>query len=437
MNRTGTLAAALLACAVASPAAAQIESRIPIALFVVPGDEASVEPAAVVEHLMGENIGVYRGFKLVPPEAVLSAAEHAKVDKKRQEARTRLQKGKSAYENLDLDEAVKRLGAARTGYEQQALFVTGQREYLDVLAHLGAAQVLGGNDAAGIATFRRMLQLSPTATLDAQVFPPKILERFAAAQREARGAPRCLVTVEANIPGARVYVDGAFRGVSPVRAEDLACGEHYVGIQATGYQAYVEKVTVGAGEVSAAVSVQMMPHPEGEKMIALLQSLAAVPAGDAVPEPLHELGRWFGADQAIAAIVRKSGDQVTVTAGVYDLMGRARIKAARQTFARHAPGFAGDIDVFTSSLYLDIGGKTIATFTGHDEEPDARRAAPGKRAAPGEPVYAKWWFWVGVAAAVGAAVVVPVVLFTGKGGGAAPDGRGGAFVPGVDPFNRP
>jgi len=413
MSRTRTsqlLIAASVALLWASPAAAQIESRIPIALFVVPADEAAIEPAAVIEHVMGENLGAYRGFKLLMPETVLDAAEQARVDKRRQEARTRLAKGKSLYENLELDEAVKRLKASREDYEQNGVFVNGQREYLDVLAHLGAALVLSGSEAEGTGVFKRMLQVSPAAALDAQIFPPKILDRFAAAQKEIKGGPRCLVTVEASIPGARVYVDGAFRGAVPVRAEDLSCGGHWVAIRATGYQAHLEKVSVSAGEVSAAVSAQLVPHPEGEKMLAQLAKLNGAAPGDAVPEPIAELGRWFSADQAVAVFVRKSGDQVTVAAAIYDLIGRARIKGARQTFARYAPTFAGDVDLFMSSLYLDIGGKTIATFTGQDDEPDARRAAPGRKADADEPIYRKWWFWVGVAAAVGVAGGVQVRL---------------------------
>lgn len=427
-------AVALVVLTTPEAAHAQIESRIPIAIFAVPGDPDSLDAAALVEHAMEENVGAYRGFRLVPAESVLDRAAWDRVERARQEARVNLAKGRTLYENLDLGEAVKRLSAARQSYERHMLFGGAEKEHMDVLAFLGASHILQGSEGAGTEVFRRMVLLNPAASFDAQVFPPKIIDRFDAVRRDLRAAPRCVITAEANIPGARVYVDGRFRGATPVRVEEIYCGEHYVTIRARGCLPHHEIVKVAAGEVAASVSVQLIPPGQGERVAGLAGALGETPPGDAVPDALAELGRLLGVDQAIVAVAKRSGDQISVHASVYDLMGRSRIKSGKQVFARYAPSFAGDIDIFTASLYLDIGGKQIATAGGADDEMDSRRAPAGRgKTADAEPIHQQWWFWAGIVLVIGAAVGVPLAVFSGKGS-AAPPPVGPEGPPGFEPF---
>jgi hypothetical protein len=418
----------------AAPAAdAQIESRIPIAVFAVPADADSLDAAALIEQAMEENVGAYRGFRLVPAESVLDRAAWDRVEKARTEARVNLAKGRTLYENLDLGEAVKRLSAARQSHERHMLFGGAQKDHMDALAYLGASHILQGSESAGTEVFRRMVLLNPSASLDTHVFPPKIIERFEAVRKDLRATPRCVITAEANIPGARVFVDGRFRGATPVRVEEIFCGEHYLTIRARGCLPHHEMVKVSAGEVAVSVSVQLVPPGQGERVAALAAALGDAPAGDAIPDALSEIGRLLGVDQAIVAVAKRNGDQISVAASVYDLMGRSRIKSGRQTFARYAPSFAGDVDIFTASLYLDIGGKQIAT-AGAEDEMDSRRAPSGKdKSADAEPFHRKWWFWAGIVLVIGAAVGIPLAVFSGKGS-AAPPPEGPAGPPGFEPF---
>lgn len=56
-----------------------------------------------------------------------------------------------------------------------------------------------------------------------------------------------LLHIEADVPGARVFIDRRFIGVAPVTAEDLTPGSHQLNVSAEGYEGIAMPIEVTAG----------------------------------------------------------------------------------------------------------------------------------------------------------------------------------------------
>ncbi len=65
--------------------------------------------------------------------------------------------------------------------------------------------------------------------------------------------------VRTNPPGAAVTVDGVSRGVTPLSLEDVAYGEHEVGVGLTGFSSVSQRVTISATETVATVGLTLTP----------------------------------------------------------------------------------------------------------------------------------------------------------------------------------
>jgi hypothetical protein len=62
-----------------------------------------------------------------------------------------------------------------------------------------------------------------------------------------------LLRIEADVPGAQVFLDRRFVGVAPVTAEDVTPGTHQLNVSAEGYEGIVMPVEVTAGRREIAV----------------------------------------------------------------------------------------------------------------------------------------------------------------------------------------
>lgn len=66
------------------------------------------------------------------------------------------------------------------------------------------------------------------------------------------------IRVLTNVPGAKVYLDGAEKGEAPMDLKDVKPGEHVVEVRADGYETREERVAINAGQ-SAVYKLDLQP----------------------------------------------------------------------------------------------------------------------------------------------------------------------------------
>ncbi|MFH1810146.1 MAG: PEGA domain-containing protein [Pseudomonadota bacterium] len=152
------------------------------------------------------------------------------------DAEARLAAGKSAYENLEADQAVEQLTQACERFETGYAAVQTPDKMVE--AHVFLASVLlqtGSLDKARI-HYRTALYLDPKLDLDPNRFAPEDIEALEIVRREIIQEETGSADITSAPVSARVYIDGVYRGTTPVKVTDLPRGYHYLLVERDGYE---------------------------------------------------------------------------------------------------------------------------------------------------------------------------------------------------------
>jgi hypothetical protein len=280
-----------------------------------------------------------------------------------------LKRALEAYAALRLDEALAALRALSASAEKLGGADLDTHQLGELYLHLAlCAQELGQNDAAWDA-FVRSARIDPTRALDPARVPPRATTIHRRAQQEL--GQLTPVELELRLPqGARARIDGDEGHASGPVGRKLVPGPHFVRVDAPGFEDFRGMVTLNSRSEVFAPNLRTLEAPaiadEGEALSARLER-----AGDGWRLSLR--GRQAGVTLEASSPVRAQSAEAVAARLVERVMG----------------------------------------------------APPPRRV----PVYKKWWLWtvVGVAAAAGVAIAVPVAL--SQRGGVAPGSAGGALEP--------
>jgi len=216
-------AAQVLALVVAvwlTAVAGRVWGRQPSATFLVFAADSEAEVgAARVFRVISKNMRQTRSFTFVDADSVLSKRQ--KGPQPSFVAKELYLRGREAYDNLELNQAVKLLKQAARDLDARLDEVVDRALFTDVYVYWGSALVLNGKKKRGEKIYRKLLMCNPEAELDPMVFPPSLAATFNRVAGEVRRSGTGALLVESATSGAEVWVDGAFRGISPVRLERL------------------------------------------------------------------------------------------------------------------------------------------------------------------------------------------------------------------------
>ncbi|MFP2933976.1 PEGA domain-containing protein, partial [Pyxidicoccus sp. 3LG] len=161
-----------------------------------------------------------------------------------------------------------------------------------------ASQVANGENTAAQLEIRSVLAVDPRAQFSPNFFPPDEMA-FVEKERKAvlAGAQGSLTVRTEPVP-AQVFVDGEFRGVSPVTLTDLTSADHYVTVVAPGYAVAQRRAREGD------TMLTLTPVATQKALQTLTETVARKPDGKERDEALRQLGTLAGVPQVLALLVR-------------------------------------------------------------------------------------------------------------------------------------
>ncbi|HZI10033.1 MAG TPA: PEGA domain-containing protein, partial [Myxococcus sp.] len=213
------------------------------------------------------------------------------------EAALAVREGQLAYDELDTQKALQQFDKAVRAYEASDL----SRHFGELIrarVMKAASQVANGEDTAAQLEIRALLSVEPRAQFSPNFFPPEQMAFIEKERKAALAAPRASLRVSTEPVPAQVYVDGQFRGVSPVELPDVAAADHYVTAVAPGYAVAQRRAREGG------VALTLEPVPARQSLQLLTERVARKPDGKERDMALRELGALAGVSQVLALLVR-------------------------------------------------------------------------------------------------------------------------------------
>lgn len=317
---TGTLRTALVAtlvAALARPAAAapQLLPRPEVLaatgprllVLVVPLDATAQGQAGLLEHAAETAVLSQGRFSLLRgADAFDGRAARARQDA----AEKARQLEKDGAKKLDELDAV---GAAQTLTEAVAAWRSSDltqhfKDFVAAWALRGGAYATGDENVRARQDIERIIAVAPDTQLSNAFYPPDHLKYAESLRKQAQAAAGEL-TVRSEPPGARIWVDGAYRGVAPVTVKGLAAGRHFV----TGLLAGRSMKLAEVGLDDELLTLE--PAEGAVHWRRTLEKVAKDPAGPGRDIAARELAAATGAEQVLLLTAQKgaAADQLEVT----------------------------------------------------------------------------------------------------------------------------
>ncbi len=420
-----------------------------LALLVVPAPDITPAAAAALRARLA-------GRLEATGQAVVAGREPAPRDAVTVDAlRQALAAGLAAYEALDPTTARERFEAVTAALEADGRLADSAPDLLDAPLYLGLV-ALGLDDRTdAVAAFERAIRLDPTRPLPAGRFSPAAEEAYALARIRLSAIRPSLLRIAATPEGVDLFLDGVYRGRTPLGVEPLAPGRHLILAQAPG---------VGISTRSAVATplgpdlleLTVAAEAAAPSLVGLAGGLdAAEPPVPLAPAAARTLAGALGAGRLLLVRVDGAMEGFRAAAGLLDLGGggwlwRGEAGAAEEAAAlgdrvfewlqaaARAP--APPAGTGTGSLVPDwrngAGGGRVA---GRGSEPGGYPADPAvivpeaTAATPDErepddvrPWYRRWYVWL----LIGAGIAAGVAAAAGGGGGSGGSGTGSVSVPG-------
>ena len=298
-----------------------------------------------------------------------------------------LERGVDALDNLEFDEASKSLRLA-------ALNLAGhprhQADATRALYHLGRAQMARRSERRAETTFALLFRLDPNFDPPAGTASPSNRRVMAAGGQRANQTKQGALNVSWKKGDAAVFLNGVYRGMTPMSFDDLPAGPHHVRLTVDGSADTLEVVEVSPRKAKS-VAGRYRALPKSTLWRRVMTGLADDPPDN---DSLRNLAAMTVGQQAILLV--EDGDD-GVVALLYDLARRARVRR-----------------VVVSDLPDPSSGRQIldALYSGLDPQA-ANMLATVDLEAEGSEWDMRWVLWSAAGVGLVAAVVVPIALFSG------------------------
>ena len=428
----GAVAAVAIVCslgALAGGARAQEGGPgTPLGSFVLATDKFSEKAASVLNHLSRENFSRAPEFDLLDIRTLLEEEASDPRLTALQKARDRLDKGKEQYDNLELDAAIDELNRAIEEFRKAAGRLGGGEHYLEALLYLGAAHILSGDNERGTEAFRTVAMFDKRKILDPKVFPPSMIEIFDKTKEDVAASPVGTVLVKSNPTAAEVYLNGVFKGITPLTLVKIPEGSHFVRVEKDGYIPWGQQVEFYAtheetteANLKEAMGLSKFSE-ESKKVLSDLDE-------DPPPKAIIQFGEWLRVERLVLASVKQRGDEVVAEAVMVQMQPPKKLAFKKTEFNLTSANFLARADAFFSSLYRKVD---MPAAEGGDKKETSILVAAAKchsdsdcstgevcdnasgscipYAPEGEQWYEKWWVWTiiggGLAVAGGTTLLV-------------------------------
>ena len=387
-----------------------------VLVVITAAEHGDTALAAEVQHRLTAALPADPGVRPFDPSPVLLGPAAATLAGHLDDGRQALAEGRKAYDNLDLDHAGDDFEDAAKAFTACLPALASPAPLVRALVFLGATKFLAGDQDAAHAAFVRALLLDPDHKPDPTIFSPPLAKAFNGARVEVAARPQAPLTVVSAPAGANVFIDGHWRGVTPLTLEKVTVGTHVLVISRRGRIPVVLTTDIAAG-VGPPVKVHLDAGPVAGAYAREAAAATAAAGPQKFPKAAVALARRFPADRVVLGrvVAAKQGPPVL------HLTAYAPAKGLRVAT--------------TSRVLADDDARR-----GRDLDDLARTWLPGVAAEPAPlpkppppvsfklPPFARtWWFW----AATGAGVAVIAGTAAALASSGAPDRRPGLILLGV------
>ena len=230
----------------------------------------------------------------------------------------------------------------------------------DALVNLALAHHLTGFDLDGRKRMQQYAHLRPGETLNPEKFPPDLVAVYAKEVEKVGKAGPGKLTIEASKPEAAVFIDGAFKGATPLVVEDVGFGEHYVVVRHGDGDVWGQQIRVeGRGKTQdfradfGATALTQRPAGSPASYEDLRAKIATgVFTAAGLEEALQELSKQTGAPHLSWVVLTKSGSGYSATPFVWAAQPPVLLQGEASAFNVELSNLAIGVNTLSKTIQM-------------------------------------------------------------------------------------
>lgn len=337
------------------------------------------------------------------------------------EAAAEAEKGLEAFLAMRLDLARDHFTRATQAYSDGFAYLAYAGRFADALMYLGATEAALGETIAAIRAFRAALRLRPDADPADYSALPEVVKAFEEARVLAGSDATGALIIDSVPPGAEVFLDGSFAGVTPMDLPEMPAGPHWVVLQKTGFVRKALAIEVPAGGSAAIIDDSSTLTPARRKPLYDTATRKLAGSGEMEDmEAIEDLKALFLSDMALVVRVVRSGEGMMARLSFWDLATMQRLWTGTEPRS-------GAISYLGRGAAESLVSRAISV----DEEMASVQEGGAATLLARKGVWWKqWWFWTAIGVAVVGGTVAAVLLTRPEGGspGIPRDGTGAVII---------
>ncbi len=329
---------------------------------------------------------------------VLDPQAAGRREQRKSEAQAEVQEGLLAFEGFEVDRAKVILQDAVEGLlaDLPTLGSAQRRALAQGLFGLAASALFDGQEARADALLINLAALEPGFEPEAGRYPSNLSQRFERLRSRRETAPVGRITIETEPVGTQVFLDGGFRGYTPLELTEVAVGSHALSLSHPAYAPEGRLVSIKPAQITR-FEAQLVDGPGA----GLWRSLGAAFTGDSAAQ------RALAVRLPVArvALIQLQGSALAPRAqGVW-------LHDKGEPLAQVQPRDLSP-DLNTAAAQLVVGIVGAEALPGPLAEVSAESGGQGT-------LTDQWWFWVAVGSVAAAAAATTTWVAT-RGGDAGP-----------------
>ncbi|MGA9523496.1 MAG: PEGA domain-containing protein [Myxococcaceae bacterium] len=332
--------------------------------LLIPLDQGAEASAPKLESWMFEALESFPGVAPKSTDELFSVPVDDAAKASLQRAEKGYDESRRAFEDRNFADAERKLRATLKEFQSSAGALTECGHFCDALAMYAAVLHKRGKSDQAKLTLLDLLTLGPTLELDPKRLGREIIDLRTEVSTDRTTLLRSAARVVTRPAGARVYLDGEFKGYSPLVLQTIPVGRHHLRVERPGFTRHGQLIDVTEEDLE--VVADLVPTRAWKAWDAQMDAVAAE-ASKGGGASLQNLARTLRLDQAIIGTVKDLGDQggTVLTIGLFDLRSGRRISHRRIVYQGDEFG----------QLEAEVG-RLVNALLNAEKQPEKRTADP-------------------------------------------------------------
>jgi tetratricopeptide (TPR) repeat protein len=299
--------------------------------LLIPMDRGAEVSAPRLEGWMQEALAEFPGAKVKKTDELFGMPGDEAAEASLQRAERGFGESQKAFGSSDPEDAERKLRATLKEYGNAAGAMKACGNYCEALVMYAAVLQKRGDTEEARSALLDLLALDPTREIDPKKFGRDVITLRSQVATSRSALFRGSAELKSRPSGARVYLDGDFKGFTPLRIAALPVGKHLLRVERPGFKAYGQLIEVTPDDIE--VQAELSPTAAWKSWDGEMDKVAQDAARGSGPA-LVQAGKSFGLDRAIIGTVKELNDTgaTEINAGLFDLRTGKRLSQRRVVY---------------------------------------------------------------------------------------------------------